>query len=535
MLLLCLVYKALSLLIKCIDMETELIINAQSSDQAVIALLQNGKLTELVLEKSDDSFSVGDIYLGRVKKLASGLNAAFVDVGYEKDAFLHYHDLGPQIRSSLLFSKRTMAGKHGWSLSNFKSQALIHKEGKIDEVLKTGMSIPVQIAKEPISTKGPRITSELSIAGRFIVLVPFADRVSVSQKIREKTEKDRLKKLARSIQPKGFGIIVRTVAENRTVAELEADLKNLMKKWRNFHRTIKKSQAPSRVLSEMNRASAFLRDVFNGSFDKIIVDDAELAAEIKEYLSEIAPDKVKIVKHFTGKTPIFQYFGVDRQLKSSFGRSVSMSKGAYLIIEHTEAMHVIDVNSGNRSNQGQDQEQNALAVNLVAAEEVARQLRLRDMGGIIVIDFIDMHNAENRKILFEKLRDEMKNDRAKHKILPPSKFGLIEITRQRTRPEMNIPTREENPDNLIEAPLLHIERIEQEFEAIANKVETKEVQLHVHPFIAAYLTKGWLNSIARKWRKLYKRKLMIVPRDAYKMLEYHFYDQNNDEIKTKKS
>lgn len=516
-------------------MKTELIINAQSSDQAEIALLQNGKLTELVLEKSDDSFSVGDIYLGRVKKLASGLNAAFVDVGYEKDAFLHYHDLGPQIRSSLLFSKRTMSGKHGWSLSNFKPQPSIVKEGKIDQVLKSGMSIPVQIAKEPISTKGPRITSELSIAGRFIVLVPFADRVSVSQKIRERQEKDRLKKLAKSIQPKGFGIIVRTVAENRTIAELEADLKNLMKKWRNFHKTIKRSQAPSRVLSEMNRASAFLRDVFNSSFDKIIVDDADLAAEFREYLEEIAPEKVKIVKHFTGKTPIFQYFGVDRQLKSAFGRSVSMSKGAYLIIEHTEAMHVIDVNSGNRSNQGQNQEQNALAVNLVAAEEVARQLRLRDMGGIIVIDFIDMHNAENRKILFEKLREEMKLDRAKHKILPPSKFGLVEITRQRTRPEMNIPTREENPDQLIEAPILLIDQMEQEFEAIAKSVETKEVQLHVHPFIGAYLTKGWLNSIAKKWKKMYKQKLRIVSRDAFKMLEYKFLDANDSPIKRKKS
>jgi ribonuclease G len=285
----------------------------------------------------------------------------------------------------------------------------------------------------------------------------------------------------------------------------------------------------------MNRASAFLRDVFNSSFDKIIVDDAELAAEFREYLEEIAPEKVKIVKHFTGKTPIFQYFGIDRQLKSAFGRSVSMSKGAYLIIEHTEAMHVIDVNSGNRSNQGQNQEQNALAVNLVAAEEVARQLRLRDMGGIIVIDFIDMHNAENRKILFEKLREEMKLDRAKHKILPPSKFGLVEITRQRTRPEMNIPTREENPDQLIEAPILLIDQMEQEFEAIAKSVETKEVQLHVHPFIGAYLTKGWLNSIAKKWKKMYKQKLRIVSRDAFKMLEYKFLDANNSPIKRKKS
>ena len=511
-------------------MRTKLIINARS-EQAVIALLQDDKLTELILEKSDNRFSVGDIYLGRVKKLASGLNAAFVDVGYEKDAFLHYHDLGPQIKSWLSFLKRSQKGKQQWNIANFNMQPFINKDGSIDQVLKSGMEILVQIAKEPISTKGPRITSEISLPGRFVVLVPFSDRISISQKIRDRKEKDRLKNLAKNVRPKGFGIIVRTVAEGVSVAELEADIDSLMKKWRQLHKRSIRAKAPARASREMNRASAFLRDVFNDSFEQIVVDDSDLAGEIKEFLESMGPGKSSLVHHFRGKTPIFQYYGVDRQIKSSFGRSVSMPKGAYLIIEHTEAMHVIDVNSGNRTNTSENQEDNALATNLLAAEEIARQLRLRDMGGIIVIDFIDMHKSENKKILFEKMRDVMKSDRAKHKILPPSRFGLIEITRQRVRPEMNIPTREENPDGLVEAPILKIEEIEHTFERISAKSKNGTVYLHVHPFIFSYITKGfWFKKLSAKWQKKYGKKLVVQERDAFKMLEYHFFDENEKEI-----
>lgn len=511
-------------------MNLELVINSQGTDRVVVALLRNGKLLELFEEKSDDSFSVGDIYLGRVRKIATGLNAAFVDVGYDKDAFLHYHDLGPQIKSSLLYSKRVKQGKMGWSLNNFEMQPLILKDGSIEEVLKAGQEVLVQIAKEPISTKGPRITSELSLAGRFIVLVPFSDRVSVSQKIRERSEKDRLRKMADNIKPQGFGVIVRTVAEGISVADMETDMRDLMKRWRILHKNLKKAKPTNRVFREMNRAAAFLRDVFNDKFQRITVDDAELAAELKEYISSIDPDKAQMVKVFKGKSPVFQYFGIDRQIKTAFGKSVSMTKGAYLIIEHTEAMHVIDVNSGNRTNSGDNQEDSALAVNLMAAEEVARQLRLRDMGGIIVVDFIDMHSAENRKALFDKLREEMRDDRAKHKILPPSKFGLIEITRQRVRPEMNIPTREENPDLLIEAPISIITKIEAKLDELCMKHKNKKLFLHVHPFIYAFLTKGLLTNMGAKWGRARKRKLKVVPRDAYKMLEFHFFDEKGEEL-----
>ncbi|MDA8582462.1 Rne/Rng family ribonuclease, partial [Schleiferiaceae bacterium] len=433
-------------------MKTELVISA-SSDQADIALLEDGRLQELIKEKGDDSFSVGDVYLGTVKKLATGLNAAFVDVGYEKDAFLHYHDLGPQIKSWQTYLRRTLKGKQLSNITNFKAEPNIEKEGNIGDVLKQGDQILVQITKEPISTKGPRITAELSIAGRFVVLVPFSNRVSVSQKIRERDEKDRLKKLVRSIKPKGFGVIIRTVAKGQSAEELQSDLDNLVRKWSQLHKSIKRSNKPVRIFREMNRASAFLRDVFNESFTSITIDNKDLCEEVKDYLDEIKPGASKMVKEYSGQMPLFQFSSVDRQIKGAFGRSVSMTKGAYLIIEHTEALHVVDVNSGNRTNTADNQESNALQVNLLAAVEVARQLRLRDMGGIVVIDFIDMNSAENRKAVYEKMEREMKRDRARHKILPISRFGLMELTRQRVRPETNITTREENPDNLVEAPI----------------------------------------------------------------------------------
>jgi len=506
-------------------MKTELVISA-SSDQADIALLEDGRLQELIKEKGDDSFSVGDVYLGTVKKLATGLNAAFVDVGYEKDAFLHYHDLGPQIKSWQTYLRRTLKGKQLSNITNFKAEPNIEKEGNIGDVLKQGDLILVQITKEPISTKGPRITAELSIAGRFVVLVPFSNRVSVSQKIRERDEKDRLKKLVRSIKPKGFGVIIRTVAKGQSAEELQSDLDNLVRKWSQLHKGIKRSNKPLRIFREMNRASAFLRDVFNESFASITIDNKELCEEVKDYLDEIKPGASKMVKEYSGQMPLFQFSSVDRQIKGAFGRSVSMTKGAYLIIEHTEAMHVVDVNSGNRTNTADNQESNALQVNLLAAVEVARQLRLRDMGGIVVIDFIDMNSAENRKAVYEKMLEEMKRDRARHKILPISRFGLMELTRQRVRPETNIITREENPDNLVEAPI-------QVIDAMASKlaqIELREVYVHVHPFIEAYLTKGLFSSIKKSWQKKLRKKIVVVPRDAFTMLEWKMMDKDNNTL-----
>jgi len=515
-------------------MDKELIIRS-SSDNVDFALLKDGKLIELQKEEGDNKFSVGDVFVAKIRKSIPGLNAAFVNVGYEKDAFLHYHDLGPKLPSLLKFTKRVSTGKlKDFSLKDFPFEKDIDKDGKIADVLKSNQSLLVQIVKEPISTKGPRISSELSIAGRYIVLVPFSNRISISQKIEDKEEKNRLKRLVKSITPAGFGVIVRTVAQGKKVAELDKDLQNLLSRWTAMCKKLPKAHLPSKVLGEMNKASSILRDIFNDTFTSIYVDDEELYIQIKDYVNEIAPKKESIVKLYQSNVPIFEKFGIERQIKTSFGKTVSMAKGAYLIIEHTEALHVIDVNSGNRSNKANNQEDTALEVNLIAATEIARQLRLRDMGGIIVIDFIDMTNAENRQKLFNHLRDEMKDDRAKHKILPPSKFGLIQITRQRVRPELEIKTREENPDAVIngsevDAPIGLVQKITHDLERLFKK-DYKKVTLNTHPFIAAFLTKGF-PSVRSKWFFEHKKWVKVLPRDAYTYLEYHFFDKNGNQIK----
>ncbi len=513
-------------------MSYELFIRS-SSQEVDFALLKDGKLLELHKEEEDNKFSVGDVFIAKIRKTVPGLNAAFVNVGYEKDAFLHYHDLGPKVTSLLKFVKRVSTGKlKDYSLKNFPFEKEIDKNGGINSALKSNQSILVQIVKEPISTKGPRISSELSIAGRYIVLVPFSDRVSISQKIESKDEKERLKRLVTSIKPKGFGVIIRTVAEGKKVAELDGDLQNLMDRWTAMCKKLRGAHHPSKVLSELNRGASIIRDVFNDDFSAIHIDDETLYLQIKDYVQQIAPDKENIVKLYDSKVPLYEKFGIERQIKTSFGKTVSSSRGTYLVIEHTEAMHVIDVNSGNRSNKSKNQEDTALEVNLIAATEVARQLRLRDMGGIIVVDFIDMGNAGNRKKLYNHLRDEMKTDRAKHKILPPSKFGLIQITRQRVRPEMNIKTAEEAPggeNGEIEAPIVVVNKITEDLKKLFNK-NYKKITLNTHPFIAAFLIKGF-PSVRTKWFMEHKKWVKIQPRDAYTYLEYHFYDKDGEMIK----
>jgi ribonuclease G len=265
--------------------------------------------------------------------------------------------------------KSTVNGSQPESLlNNFELEADINKAGKVGQILSPNMNLIVQIAKEPISTKGPRITSEISLAGRFVVLVPFSDVVSISQKIKSSTERQRLKRLAMSIKPRNFGIIVRTVAEGKKVADLDADIQDLCSRWQAMHEQLKTAQAPVKILGEMNRTSTILRDLLNPNFNSIQVNDASLAEEIKSYIRSIAPDQVDIVKLYKGKVPIFENFGVDKQIKGLFGKTVTLSGGAYLIIEHTEALHVIDVNSGGRNKGAQDnQESSALAVNVAAA------------------------------------------------------------------------------------------------------------------------------------------------------------------------
>ncbi|HTX89517.1 MAG TPA: Rne/Rng family ribonuclease [Bacteroidales bacterium] len=515
-------------------MNKELIINSTSAE-VEIALLEDKQLVELNKEKSNNEYSVGDIYLGKVRKIMPGLNAAFVDVGYDKDAFLHYLDLGPQVNSMLKYMKSGLSGNSGYlSLSDFKLEEDIQKNGRINSVLKPNHQILVQIAKEPISTKGPRVTSELSFAGRYLVMIPFSDKISVSQKIKSPEERNRLKRLITSIRPKNCGIIIRTVAENKLVADLNDDLRALYRKWETITQKLPSSKPPQKIIGEIDRTSVILRDLLNEDFNNIVVNDATVFEEIRSYIQKIAPEKVNILKHYTGKQAIFEHFGIDKQIKASFGKTVTIKSGSYLIIEHTEALHVIDINSGHRVNSEHSQEDNALDVNLEAATEVARQLRLRDMGGIIVIDFIDLNFGKNRRKLFDKLRDEMKRDRAKHTILPPSKFGLVQITRQRVRPEMTIEILEKCPacngSGEIRPSILLTDEIENHISYLVREQNEKYLILHVHPYLYAYLTQGF-KSIRKKWAKQYKTKIKIQPEASYQFLEYHFFNIQEDEIK----
>jgi ribonuclease G len=512
----------------------DLIIDSNASE-VVMALQEEKLLVELHKEGKNNSFSVGDIYLGKVKKIISGLNAAFVDVGYEKDAFLHYLDLGSQVNSLNKYTKLAIAGKtRVLPMESFILEKEIEKTGKITSVLTANQPVLVQIAKEPISTKGPRITSEISLAGRYLVLVPFSDRISVSQKIQSNEEKNRLKRLVQSIKPKNFGVIIRTNSEGKMVADLDADLNNLVSKWYNIAEKLSAAKPPRIILGELNRSSAMLRDLLNESFNNIHVNDPLMFEELRDYVKTIAPEKIDIIKLFKGKVPIFEHFGIDKQIKSSFGKIVSIKSGSYLIIEHTEALHVIDVNSGHRMNSENSQEENALDVNLEAAAEIARQLRLRDMGGIIVVDFIDMVQPANRRKLYEKIKEEMSKDRAKHNILPPSKFGLVQITRQRVRSETNVEILEKCPacegSGKIKPSIILVDEIENNLRYLVQEQNEKYLSMRVHPYIAAFLTKGFF-SIQMKWFFKYKKWVKIIPSYSYHFLEYRFFNKLDDEIK----
>ncbi|MBE6292980.1 MAG: Rne/Rng family ribonuclease [Bacteroidales bacterium] len=515
-------------------MTIELFIDVQPKEIS-IALTEDKVLMEFQKEGREASFSVGNMYLGRVKKIMPALNACFVDVGSQKEAFLHYQDLGNHFFSYQKYVKQVVSDRRKLApYSKVTGLPELPKEGSISNVLQTGQEIMVQVVKEPISTKGPRLTADLSFAGRFLVLVPFSDKVSVSSKIKSAEERARLKQLIQSIKPKNFGVIVRTVAEGKRVAELDAELKILVKQWDEAIAKVQKAEKPPVLIYEENsRAVAMLRDFFNPSYEAIYVNDEAVYAEIRNYVALIAPERAHVVKHYTGNLPIFDNFAVTKQIKSSFGRVVPYKGGAYLVIEHTEALHVVDVNSGNRSHGNTNQEENAIDVNLGAADELARQFRLRDMGGIIIVDFIDMDTAENRQKLYERMCQNMQRDRAKHNILPLSKFGLMQITRQRVRPAMDVAVEEQCPvcsgQGTIKSSILFTDSLETKIDYLINKLKISRFNLHVHPFIAAYINKG-VFSLKWRWRLKYGFGIRITPNQSVPLLAYTFYDAKGEEI-----
>ena len=515
-------------------MTSEVIIDVQPKEIS-IALLEDKSLVEYQNEPREASFAVGNIYVGKVRKLMPGLNACFVDVGSEKDAFLHYLDLGLQFSSFEKYLKQVASDrKKLYPIQKATCQPILPKEGSIQNVLKVGQEIMVQVVKEPINTKGPRLTCELSFAGRFMVLIPFGEKVSVSSKIKRGEERSRLKQLVQSMKPKNFGVIVRTVAEGKKAAELDQELKVLLKRWEDTITKVQKTkERPQLVFEEQTRAVALLRDLFNPTYDGIHVNDAEIYNQIHDYVSLIAPEKADIVKLYKGNVPIFDNFDVTKQIKSGFGRTVNYKRGAYLIIEHTEAMHVVDVNSGTRIKKENGQEANALETNLGAADELARQLRLRDMGGIIVVDFIDMNLAEDRQLLYERMCENMKKDRARHNILPLSKFGLMQITRQRVRPAMDVAVEESCPTchgtGKIKSSILFTDQLESKIDNLVNKIGIKRFSLHVHPYVAAFINQG-VFSLKRRWQLKYGLGIRVIPSQKMAFLQYEFYDVNQQYI-----
>jgi ribonuclease G len=514
-------------------LEKELIINATETG-VELALIEGGKLVELHHQKTNNTFTVGDILIGKIRKMMPGLNAAFIDIGHRKDAFLHYTDLGPKLRSLVKWSNGVINGSiNTHRLDNFKYEDEIVKTGKIDQVLNKRWPILVQILKEPISTKGPRLSCELTLPGRYMVISPFQDGVSVSKKIASADERKRLHTLAESIKPKNFGIIIRTAAEGKKVQELHEEVMHLLDKWEEIYKQLKTVAPPAKLLSELDKPASVLRDLLSAGFSRIVVNNKELYADIRLYMQSISPEQVNIVQHYTQSKPIYETFGVTRQIKAAFGKTATLNSGAYIVIDKTEAMHVIDVNSGHKMNTS-DVEQTIYGVNLEAAEEIARQIRLRDIGGLIVVDFIDMKNLEHRKQLSKNMEDFMKQDRAQHTILPLSKFGLMQITRERARPEVAMNTSESCPTcggtGKVNATILLTDEIERDLEFIMQSRPKLSLYLRVHPYLEAFLKKGF-PSRQMRWFMKYNKWIRITPQSEYQLNDYRFYEGNDDEIR----
>ncbi|MBR1517139.1 MAG: Rne/Rng family ribonuclease [Bacteroidales bacterium] len=514
-------------------MEKDLIISAKG-DEMQLALLEDKQLVELHKDKGSSPFTVGDVFVGRVRKIMSGLNAAFVDLGSDKDGFMHYLDLGLNYNSLAKYMKLAMNGDAAMAtLKGFTTEPVLEKVGNLSNILTVGQYLIAQVSKEPISTKGPKLTCDISFAGRYLVLAPFGSHISISQKIRGKEECRRLRRIVESIRPEGFGIIVRTMAEGRSVSELDADLRNLLETWKQMTERLKRINGPQKISSELGAASAILRDVLTDDFNNVYVDNEQVYNDVRQYIKSIAPDRADIVKYYKLETPIFEQFGIQRDIRRAFGRIVTIHSGVYLYVEHTEAMHVIDVNSGNHIKSGEGQEDTALQVNIESAKEIARQLRLRDMGGIVIVDFVDMHKAENRKKLYDVMCEEMKRDKARHTILPLSKFGLMQITRQRVRPAVEVDVQEKCPlcdgTGTIKSSLVIVDEVQASLRHLVEVQHERRLTVMVHPYVHAYVMRGF-PSLRMKWMWQLKTYITVKPSESFNLLEYKFFNASGEEI-----
>lgn len=495
----------------------EIIINSALRETR-LAILENNKLADLFVELPENERMVGDIYLGRVVNVVRGMRAAFIDIGQEQDAFLHFSDIG----QSLI--------EYGDYINLESTGADIPKNNR-RPVPRQGQDLLVQIIKEPISNKGCRITTELSIPGRFFVLVPNSNVLGVSKKIGQLKERRRLKHLVREMRPKGFGVIIRTDAENKDDSVLRADFEGLLKKWQQIAKKLKTVQPPTLVFKDLGMASSVIRDLFTEDVSRVVVDDSKQFKEIQRYLKDVAPELVSRVERYSGNRPIFDAFGIEEEIEKSLSRKVWMKSGGYIIFDHTEALVAIDVNSGKfMGRRGHDE--NSLRINLEAAKEIARQLRLRDIGGIIVIDFIDMTDTSYRRILYNEFKKELRRDRAQSNISPISEFGLIEMTRERIRPSLMHTYSDVCPTcngiGRVSSKPSIITKVERAIRRVRAATDEKSFVLEVNPEIGQILSRGLRSHIRRMMWK-YWVVIEVVEKETLKPEEFKFYSKKSGE------
>lgn len=500
-------------------MRKEIFINS-SVGETRIAILEDSRLVELLTERPENERMVGDIYLGKVVNVVKGMRAAFVDIGQEQDAFLHFSDIGETLLDYRAFLEPGEGAENGYARPRNDHHRPIPKEGQ--EIL-------VQIIKEPISTKGCRITTELSIPGRYMVLAPQVDVEGVSKKIMSIKERRRLKKIVQSLRPPGFGVIIRTVAEDKDEETLRSDLENVIKTWRKTQERLQNSKPPTLVYKDLSMASSVIRDLFTLDIDRVVVDSRKLHQQTIQYLQEVTPQLIDRVELYRGKKPLFDMYGIEQEIDKSLARKIWTKSGGYILFDHAEALTAIDVNSGKFMGRAHHDE-NALRINLEAGKEIARQLRLRDIGGIIVIDFIDMTDMRCRKRLQEEFRRELRKDRAQSSISAISEFGLIEMTRERVRPSLlfsyteTCPTCDGTGRMISKATVLtRIERWLMRYKLIGGE---RSVGLMVHSEMSKFLQNGLRSRIRRlMWR--YWLKIQVLPEDTLRMDEFKFISKHD--------
>ena len=491
------------------------ILISETSKETRIAILENGDLVEFFVEKPENTRMVGDIYKGRVENVIEGMQAAFVDIGYRLNAFLPFSEINEPSSVVAIMDSITRNEEEDVEDEPDLKRHKGNRKNIKDVVLKTGQEILVQVIKEPFANKGPRVTTDISLPGRFLVLVPNADYIGISKKIYSKTERKRLRRIGHSLKPKNFGLIIRTISGGKDKKTLNADLKNLLKTWQMMEDTAKQQSAPVCLYSDMEMSSTVIRDLLSSDVNKITIDSKSLYKKIHAYVRNVSPEFVRRLEYYHSKNPLFYQYKVEKEFEKSLNKRVWLKNGGFIVIEHTEAMCTIDVNSGKFIGKA-NHEENSLKINLEAARSIARHLRLRDVGGLIVIDFIDMENAENKKLVFQELRRELSKDRSKLALSPISDFGLLEMTRQRTRVNLLYSVSEECPvchgSGRITSKESLITKIESWIRRFKVKSKGRRLILKVHPDIASYIAKSEDNLLRRlQWQNLLQIRLQKDP------------------------